>query len=66
MQLIQLHTCFHGYKDAADSTASFFFFIPGWPALSGPRRPPQNEKKIMQLNQLHNFHEKNYAAESTA
>ena len=25
MQLIQLHTCNHGYKDAADSTASFFF-----------------------------------------
>ena len=25
MQLIQLHPCNHGYKDAADSTASFFF-----------------------------------------
>ena len=23
MQLIQLHTCFHGNKDAADSTAYF-------------------------------------------
>ena len=54
MQLIQLHTCNHGYKDAADSTASFFF-IPGWPGPSGPRRPPQNKKNRMQLNQLHHL-----------
>ena len=25
MQLIQLHSCFHGNNDAADSTAFFFF-----------------------------------------
>ena len=44
MQLIQLHTCFHGYQDAADSTASFFFSF--WVGLGplGPG-PPRMKKK---------------------
>ena len=66
MQLIQLHPCNHGYKDAADSTASFFFIL-GWPPGAARPRPPRNEKKRMQLNQLHPCnHENKYAAESTA
>ena len=46
MQLIQLHSFHHGEKDAADSTA-FFFFI-----LGGPPGAARNEKYSLDVLKL--------------
>ena len=65
MQLIQLHTFFHGEKDAADSIAFFFIHSGGGAWGRSAEAPPRNGKKSMQLNQMHPFlHSKKYAAES--
>ena len=42
MQLIQLHSCFHGENDAADSTA-FCFSHSGGAAWGPWAQAPQNE-----------------------
>ena len=58
MQLIQLHSCFHGENDAADSTAFCFFHSGG--GLGGlgraaPGGPPRMKKSRMLLSQLHHL-----------
>ena len=57
MQLIQLHSCFHGANEAAADSTAFCFFHFGERGRLGPLGPgpPQNEKKNWQLNQLPNF-----------
>ena len=69
MQLIQLHSFHHGEKDAADSTAFFFFHSGGAAWGRSAQAPPEWKKKLAvesaakflmkktwQLNQLPNFH----------
>ena len=60
MQLIQLHSFHHGEKDAADSTAFFFFHSGG--AAWGPwsQAPPEWKKQKKQIS-LRTFAQKIWA-----